>query len=164
MKVNVQNLDNDILELDEVVEPNFINKAYRAHYPDSIDIHVAVDKFGPDYKFNIHLRTNALYQCDRCLTEYRVTFEAEQSRIVQIGQGQLSDQVDVIQFPDGTTEVEINPFLEEIIILNHPAKMLCRDDCKGLCPGCGIDLNKEDCQCGTDKIDPRWEELKKFIK
>jgi uncharacterized protein len=164
MKINIQNLDNNILELDEVVYPDFINVDYRHNYPDPVDIHIKVDKFGVDYKFNIQLNTKAHYICDRCLVEYDMDFEATQAQIVQIGEGQLSDQVDIIQLAAGTTEVEIDPFLEEIIILNHPSKMLCRENCKGLCPGCGIDLNEEDCRCGESKIDPRWEELKKFIK
>ncbi len=164
MKINIQNLDNNILELDEVVEPDFIHQAYRSYYPDPFTIHVVIDKFGSDYKFNINLRTNARYQCDRCLADYGNLFEAEQTQIVQIGQGKLSGQEDVVQYPAGTTEIEINPFLQEMVILNHPNKMLCQDECKGLCPGCGVDLNTDSCKCGMEKTDPRWEELKKFIK
>ena len=37
---------------------------------------------------------------------------------------------------------------------------LCRPDCRGLCPVCGVDLNQQSCSCGKDDIDPRWEKLK----
>ncbi len=49
--------------------------------------------------------------------------------------------------------------LAEQIILALPMKILCAEDCKGLCPACGADLNHTDCDCEPD-IDPRWDSLK----
>jgi uncharacterized protein len=40
--------------------------------------------------------------------------------------------------------------------------MLCREDCKGICPECGIDRNTGECSCVADDIDPRWAALKNF--
>ena len=41
-------------------------------------------------------------------------------------------------------------------------KDLCKEDCKGLCPKCGCDLNEKECSCTTKEIDPRWAVLKNF--
>lgn len=49
--------------------------------------------------------------------------------------------------------------LREQVILSLPAKTLCREDCKGLCPRCGRNLNSETCTCETVPSDPRWEAL-----
>jgi uncharacterized protein len=38
-------------------------------------------------------------------------------------------------------------------------KQLCKSDCKGICPGCGVDLNREKCRCSGKTVDPRWEKL-----
>ena len=57
--------------------------------------------------------------------------------------------------------------LEELVIadviLSMPAKLLCREDCKGLCPTCGINLNKESCGCDKKKVDPRLEALRALL-
>lgn len=164
MKINIQNLANNLVELDDAAESDFLPERYRSYYPDPLKIHAVVDKFGSDIRFTIQLTTEAEYRCDRCLSAYRTPFEARMTQIVQIGEGKLKDEEDIALYPVGATEIDIDPFLMEMIILNHPVKMLCRDDCKGICPGCGADLNHEPCRCGTEKVDPRWEELKKFIK
>ena len=50
------------------------------------------------------------------------------------------------------------------ILTGLPMKILCRDDCKGLCPICGRDLNEGGCECRTDYIDPRFESLRSLFK
>ena len=45
-----------------------------------------------------------------------------------------------------------------------PMKVVCRDDCKGLCPVCGQNLNIKDCGCDTTYIDPRFESLRSLLK
>lgn len=49
--------------------------------------------------------------------------------------------------------------LREQVLLSLPAKTLCREDCKGLCPGCGRNLNTEACLCEGVPSDPRWSAL-----
>jgi len=49
--------------------------------------------------------------------------------------------------------------LREQVLLSLPARTLCREDCKGLCPRCGRDLNSETCACDTAPADPRWSAL-----
>jgi uncharacterized protein len=57
-------------------------------------------------------------------------------------------------------EVDLAPLLREQVILAVPFAPLCREDCKGLCPVCGIDLNTGNCTCDRTPIDPRWASLK----
>ena len=56
--------------------------------------------------------------------------------------------------------IELDDLVKEEILLAVPGHILCREDCKGLCPVCGIDRNRESCDCGTGQIDSRWEKLK----
>ena len=51
---------------------------------------------------------------------------------------------------------------KEQVLLSLPMRTVCREDCKGLCPTCGINRNRETCQCRETYTDPRWEALKKF--
>lgn len=50
--------------------------------------------------------------------------------------------------------------LREQVLLELPLKAMCREDCKGLCPHCGINLNSEKCSCSEPQEDPRWSGLK----
>ena len=56
--------------------------------------------------------------------------------------------------------VDLADIVREQIILEMPAAILCRDDCKGLCEKCGMNRNLVDCSCARDEIDPRWAALK----
>jgi uncharacterized protein len=50
--------------------------------------------------------------------------------------------------------------LREQVLLALPLKAICREDCKGLCPHCGRNLNQEQCNCAESLDDPRWSALK----
>jgi len=50
--------------------------------------------------------------------------------------------------------------LREQVLLALPLKVVCRENCKGLCPQCGKNLNQEQCSCAAPIQDPRWEALK----
>lgn len=56
--------------------------------------------------------------------------------------------------------IELDDLVREEILLAMPAQVLCREDCKGLCPSCGTDLNVNVCECEARKIDSRWGALK----
>jgi len=50
--------------------------------------------------------------------------------------------------------------VRESLILAVPMKPLCEDDCQGLCQRCGTNLNRASCECPTEPVDPRWNDLK----
>lgn len=57
-------------------------------------------------------------------------------------------------------EIDLQPALREQVLLSIPPSPLCREDCNGLCPKCGQDLNLDDCGCDRTVADPRWAALK----
>jgi uncharacterized protein len=59
----------------------------------------------------------------------------------------------------GHDRVDLEPLARESLILDLPLAPLCRDDCRGLCPTCGADLNQGDCDCPVETVDPRWAAL-----
>ena len=59
-------------------------------------------------------------------------------------------------------DLDLRPALREQWLLAAPAFALCREDCKGLCPRCGADLNAGPHDCATQTADPRWDALKKL--
>ena len=58
--------------------------------------------------------------------------------------------------------LELDDFFRQVTILSIPDKVLCREECPGLCPTCGQDLSNADCGCERESIDPRLKKLEKF--
>ena len=101
--------------------------------------------------------------CDRCLRPVSAHLNVDFSRPVALaGSLQNEDEDEYLIAKDRTLELD-EPFIEEII-LNFPAKHLCREDCKGLCPKCGKDLNDGSCACEGKEIDPRMLQFKKLLE
>lgn len=61
-------------------------------------------------------------------------------------------------------EIDINDVVFEQLMLSVPMQQLCREDCKGICPHCGKNLNTGPCDCKVEMTDPRLEKLKNLLK
>lgn len=60
-------------------------------------------------------------------------------------------------------EVDLAELARDAFILDMDTKTLCSEDCKGLCPGCGVNLNREPCRC-KKQVDPRLAELASLLQ
>ncbi len=60
--------------------------------------------------------------------------------------------------------LDLAPLLRAEVMLASTNGLLCREDCKGLCPECGTNLNHDTCDCASNAIDPRLAGLKNFLK
>jgi len=164
MKINVQIINDELSEIKGTSGTDFLDAKLRRYYPGPLNLNIQIDKFNNDIRLKIELETIANFQCDCCLEFYEYNLKAAHQQLFQLGSGNLAGSDDVIVLSANTIEIDLDPVLNEIIILNHPFKMLCREDCKGICANCGADLNREACRCTDKPIDPRWEKLRKLIK
>lgn len=95
--------------------------------------------------------------CDRCLAEVPTTLELSFDRVVTSPEVTVADEdeeVDDLSFMEGY-HLNVETFVYNEIFGNWPAKILCKEDCKGLCLKCGQNLNVRDCGCDTFVPDPR---------
>jgi uncharacterized protein len=103
-------------------------------------------------------------ECSRCLKAYREEIEFEFSFTAKPEKADalasLDDNVLFYALPDG--ELDLLPLLLEEAAVNMPMKPVCREDCRGICGGCGRNLNKEACQCQAPAPNPAWEALLKL--
>jgi uncharacterized protein len=116
----------------------------------------------------------------RVRASYKGSFEVPCARCIEPVVHTLEGDFDLLYRPMGadsgsaeraisTSETEIGYYggdslvledvLREQVLVSLPEKTLCRADCKGLCPGCGQNLNAETCTCGEAAADPRWTAL-----
>lgn len=105
------------------------------------------------------IRTHGAYTCSRCLTPVPVDRNATLSEVYGT-EAALPDDV----LPYNGEYIDLTETIRENLILSEPMKVLCRPDCKGLCPQCGKNLNEGPCSCPTDRIDPRLEVLGDLFK
>jgi uncharacterized protein len=98
--------------------------------------------------------------CRRCLTEVSVEV-GEEAHFIFSSEGEdSSDDPDVYPFDPTAVELDLRPAVRETWLLAAPGYALCREDCKGLCAHCGIDLNTGSCDCEKASADSRWDALK----
>ena len=110
---------------------------------------------------------SAKLECSRCLTGYDYTITSELSFVVDLAEGSeaaRSEEEGYFVVDPSAASFEIDDLVREAIILSLPLKPLCSDDCRGLCPVCGIDLNSSQCSCVKEETDPRWDQLKRLSK
>lgn len=93
--------------------------------------------------------------CDRCLSETPTRLELRFDRTVASPELVSEDEeTDDLSFMEGY-QLNVEAFVYNEIIGSWPAKILCKADCKGLCPVCGQNRNVRDCGCDTFVPDPR---------
>jgi uncharacterized protein len=70
------------------------------------------------------------------------------------------DEDGIRPLPQGTMDLDLGEAIREEVILSQTLLALCKPDCRGLCPHCGINLNEKRCDCSRDEPDPRWDVLR----
>lgn len=97
--------------------------------------------------------------CDRCLKPITVELHVSvETLLAEELEGEENDEI--VLLDKGT--VELDEIFSTACILDLDSKHLCREDCKGLCPTCGKDLNEGPCGCGKE-LDPRLAVLAKLL-
>ena len=93
--------------------------------------------------------------CDRCLSDVDVTLQVAIDRKVMLADGHVQFAEDEENTFLEEHELDVDRLIYDEILVNWPTKVLCKDDCKGICPVCGQNLNQQDCGCDRQVIDPR---------
>ena len=93
-------------------------------------------------------------KCDRCLTDVPVSLALEFDRVALAPGAEPSETDEEVSLTDGY-QLDTEDFVHNEILINWPVKILCKEDCKGICPVCGQNRNMRDCGCDTFVPDPR---------
>jgi uncharacterized protein len=167
MRIVLENLEGgkgDFAHVYQTDELNPIDERVVLTAPVTVNGQVRVA--GNEVFVNGHVETRAQVDCDRCLKpvelpvntdfalEYISGVDYESSAAAELTEADMSLSV----FDDEA--IDVDEIVKEQILLAVPSRMLCREDCKGICPECGIDKNTGECACVTDNTDPRWAVLK----
>jgi uncharacterized protein len=103
-------------------------------------------------------RTVVAGECRRCLTPVETPLQLEIGALFTQDPDAQDDPDSYSVAPDAT-DIDVTPAVREELVLAAPRYVVCRDDCKGICPQCGQDLNAGPCDCAP-VTDARWQPLK----
>jgi uncharacterized protein len=104
---------------------------------------------------------SVLVPCDRCVEELEVPLAADFESFEE-PLAKDDDSLDEcrIRRAKGVLDLDVAGYLWEQFMLALPVSPLCTEECKGLCPKCGVNRNQESCACAQDKGDPRLAVLR----
>lgn len=131
----------DLTYREQIIEtPNFFN------------VSLTIFNTRDSYLLQGKLKGEIVLQCSRCLEnfDYKINLKIDK----EILKKDVND-------PE---RIDISDIFIENILLNIPIKVICKENCQGLCPVCGKNLNKGSCDCKIETIDPRLVKLKNYLK
>ena len=100
--------------------------------------------------------------CDRCAAPFSrdIDFPIDAVLVTELASEENEDEW---VFPLVGDSADLDDIVRTVFVLNLDSKLLCKEDCKGLCPRCGKNLNNETCTCEKE-LDPRLAAFKQFLE
>jgi uncharacterized protein len=122
----------------------------------SVDARIDVSRTTSGFAFRLRFDAALTGPCMRCLTEAHPLVQVDSREIEQPGE---AEELHTPYLEEG--QLELTGWVRDALLLALPTRLLCREDCRGLCPVCGADLNTEDPEEHRHESggDPRWAKL-----
>ncbi len=123
-----------------------------------------VEKIGTQLHLKGAVEATGTFACDRCVTvfermlrpSYAMHYVADQEEYGRF------DPAEVQVISPGHPVIDISDDVRQTLLLSIPLKLLCREDCAGLCPRCATNLNEGVCSCSPERADGRWDALRRL--
>lgn len=129
--------DNKSVVLQEELVPEDLDLDIGVmRFPENLELKAEAWKSKNDLTVQVHVEGVRSFTCSLCLEEFDNLFEKDFTLHYDI---------------KGLDSVAIDSDVRDELILEHPIRVLCRTDCRGLCPFCGTNLNTDQCDCKTDE-------------
>jgi uncharacterized protein len=150
MKINTHTVKEvGQLSLTEEISPQKIdsNPPSGVVYPRAFKCDVDATLADNEILLQGRLAGQAMLTCSRCLEEYPQNIQVEFETVAKPEDG----------------DVDLSGEISQAVVLSLPMKPLCREQCRGLCPHCGQNLNEANCRCKPEPIHPGLAPLKNLI-
>ncbi len=120
---------------------------------------------GRELRIDVQTKVCVLIPCDRCLEEVEQEFDLDFSKHVDLGDpgAELREGFDESFFIDGY-DLDADQMLCSEILARWPTKVLCREDCRGICSKCGQNLNQGSCGCEDTSPDLRMSVVRDLFR
>ena len=139
---------------------------YGVHFPSELLVQGEITNTAGYMRMSLSASIPYVAPCARCLEEVTGTFSFRFEKTVApaklLANVAEEDADDYVIVEDGFLDVDEQ--LLEMLVLEFPAKLLCQEDCAGLCPQCGKNLNNGSCACSKQEADPRLAPLAAWLE
>lgn len=123
-------------------------------------LNVELTKSKNQFILNIDFNAPAEFECDRCGSFIKTNISTKFSMVfILSNEPKESEDPNVVYISFDADKINFTKDIYDFVNLSVPMKRLCKEDCKGLCAGCGSDLNIENCKCSAESVDDRWKPL-----
>ncbi|MEO5509881.1 MAG: DUF177 domain-containing protein [Longimicrobiales bacterium] len=153
------------LEIDELVPVDSpVWRDIESALDSPLQVHLVVEESGEDVVASGRLSGNGNMPCRRCVDPVAVELDHSVSLLFRAGITELEAEAaedHVYALPPRSRELDLSNAIREHVILGMPEYVLCNEKCRGLCPHCGTDLNRDTCDCTAEPVDDRWAALRR---
>ncbi len=129
-----------------------------------VSVKSSIEKSGSQLFLQVSLTTSGTFTCDRCIDDFTRTIAGAYSVVYALDRGSKertsSTESELLELSADANFLDLDEDVRQYALLAVPLKLLCKDDCAGLCPTCGKNRNRESCKCEDETVDPRWEGLR----
>jgi len=133
MKIYVDKIPDAGIELTEHIKPEaLLIGSEGVSFIKPIDVKAKVLKSGCEMFVDVFLEAPVEYTCGKCLSKFESIFRKKFNMVQEVKPAEV---------------VELNDEIRQEIVLDYPMKIICKPECKGLCPNCGQNLNIAKCEC-----------------
>lgn len=163
LQLNISKLSEGIHTYSLETPPNDIGLDER--FDRQVNVLATLEKTSRQLLLRVELKTTGLFSCDRCLDEFRLEVQGSYKiAYLPVGDASVGLEEFEVQYIHADTNVlDLGEDVRQYALLALPVKLLCREDCAGLCPVCGINKNRGVCEHIEETLDPRWSVLKRFL-
>ncbi len=149
MKIkNVLNIPGTSMEAAFVIDGERLEQVHGYEFSTPVTVEGKVENRAGVVTLTMHIAFSLLVTCDRCLKETVQAFSYDTAHtVVRELQSEDEEENYVVAKAESIDAAEI---AISDLLLELPSKLLCREDCKGLCPKCGCDRNETDCDCMSE--------------
>ena len=166
--VDLKNLTPGIHEFEYLLENKFfVDIDGDQVQKGKVKVHLTVKRSSMMFEMNFQIEGVVMVPCDRCLEPVATVFNLNISRITK---GNVTDEsevesedLDEANYIDGYT-LDVDQLVGSEILIGWPTKILCSEDCKGICNVCGQNLNQGTCNCEDTSLDPRMSVIRDVFK
>lgn len=168
MYITLQELELHRVTASEAYEPGALDfQGVKFRQVGSLGVNAEAELAGEEIQVRGHISGSLEAACDRCLEKIRIPVELDfdlpyrpmeeivREEDVEVGEGDLT-----VGFFSGDG-VNLADVVREQVLLSFPMKVVCRPECRGLCPVCGVNRNLKECGCSSQHGGSPFDFLKK---
>jgi uncharacterized protein len=131
-------------------------------FPSEVIIDATLEKAATQIFLHVAVTTEGRFECDRCVSQFPLPLK-NTYRMYYVWDGAeagVLDSSEVQVVSASLPMIDISDDVRQTVLLSVPLKLLCKANCRGLCPECGTNMNADPCTCSGQSSDGHWEPLR----